>query len=117
MAVRLGEVMIFVKHYDPRAGTLQYVNHVLLHPALSLAKLADALSDKRSLPVDRVKVLVFVTGSLLKLLILHESGRRTCPGTGDKMNNCSARHCAVACGCTGLSAQPSKTWPVCCAHC
>lgn len=50
------QILFFLKHYDPRAGTLKLVNHTLLHPGMRLSLLADKLAAKLLLPRDRLKV-------------------------------------------------------------
>ncbi len=50
------QILFFLKHYDPRAGTLKLVIHTLLHPGMRLSLLADKLAAKLSLPRDRLKV-------------------------------------------------------------
>jgi ICP0-binding domain of Ubiquitin-specific protease 7 len=56
-AVKAGEeVLIFIKHYDPRASKLTLISRLLLHPSTMLSRLAERLADKLHLPRDSTKV-------------------------------------------------------------
>lgn len=76
-AVKQGqEVLVFIKHYDPRSSKLTLASRGHLHPAMQLSKLVEKLADK--LQLDAQRTMVCLAWPVLLQIVMINAGMSEC---------------------------------------